>query len=62
MQRRKGASEMGEKLEIALRVTLDRAALARRLGRPVEKETAFFILGLVHAQLCSHYGDDCCTV
>lgn len=53
---------MGEKLEITLRITLDRAGLERRLGRPVDHDQAFFVLGMVYAQLSSRFGEEDCTV
>lgn len=53
---------MEDKLEITLRITLDRPGLERQLRRRVENDTAFFILGLVHAQLTSTFGDDHCQV
>lgn len=53
---------MHDKLEITLRITLDRPGLERQLKRPVETDTAFFVLGLVHAQLTSAFGDDYCRV
>lgn len=53
---------MADKLEITLRITLDRPGLERRLQRPVENDTAFFVLGLLHAQLTSYFGDEHCQV
>lgn len=53
---------MEDKLEITLRITLDRPGLEKQLRRRVENDTAFFILGLVHAQLTSTFGDDYCQV
>jgi hypothetical protein len=53
---------MGDKLEVTLRITLDRPGLERQLRRPVESDTAFFILGLVHAQLTSTFGEELCVV
>jgi hypothetical protein len=53
---------MEDKLEVTLRITLDRSGLERQLGRKVENDTAFFILGMVHAQLTSTFGDDHCAV
>lgn len=53
---------MDEKLEVTLRITLDRKGLEQQLGRKVENDTAFFILGMVHAQLTSTFGDDHCVV
>lgn len=53
---------MSDRLEITLRVTLDRDGAAEHLGRPIDKDTAFFVLGLVHAQLTSTFGDDHCVV
>lgn len=53
---------MGEKLEITLRITLDRPGLEKEWKRPVENDTAFYVLGLVHAQLTSIFGDEHCTV
>lgn len=51
-----------EKLEVTLRITLDRTGVRRRRKQPVESDTAFFILGMVHALLTSKYGDEHCTV
>lgn len=51
-----------EKLEISLRIKLDRAGVRKRLKETVESDTAFFILGMVHALLTSKYGDEHCTV
>lgn len=51
-----------ERLELTLRITLDRAGVRRRLKEPVESDTAFFILGMVHALLTSKYGGEHCTV
>jgi hypothetical protein len=53
---------VADKLEITLRITLDRLGLEQRLGRTVENDTAFFVLGLVYAQLTGHFGDDHCNV
>lgn len=53
---------MDGKVEIMLRVTLDRAGLGQRLQRPIESDFAFFVLGLVHAQLTSQFGDEHCLV
>lgn len=53
---------MADKLEITLRITLDRKGLERQTGRAIENDTAFFVLGLVHAQLTSTFGDDHCMV
>jgi hypothetical protein len=53
---------MEDKLEITLRITLDRSSLERRLRQPVANEKAFFVLGLVNAQLTSTFGNDCCHV
>jgi len=53
---------MGDKLEITLRITLDRPGVERHLGRSIENDTAFFVLGLVHAQLTGTFGDDHCFV
>lgn len=53
---------MSEKLELTLTVSLDRTGLEQKLNHPVEKETAFFILGLVGAQLTSRFGEDYCAV
>lgn len=53
---------MGEKLEIALRITLNRAGVERRLRRPVGADHAFFVLGMVYAQLSSRFGEEDCTV
>lgn len=32
------------------------------MKEPVDSDTAFFILGMVHALLTSKYGDEACTV
>lgn len=53
---------MGDKLEMVLRVTLDRPGLERKLERKVENDTAFFVLGMVHAQLTGAFGDEHCEV
>jgi hypothetical protein len=53
---------VSEKLEITLTVSIDRTGLERKLKHPVEKETAFFILGLVGAQLASRFGEEYCSV
>lgn len=53
---------MHEKVEINLRITLDRSGLQRRLGRAIENDFAFYVLGLVHAQLSSQFGDEACLV
>ena len=53
---------MADKLEITLRITLDRAGLEKRLRHPLENDKAFFVLGLVHAQLTSTFGDEHCHV
>lgn len=53
---------MADHLEITLRITLDRSGLERKLNRSVENDTAFFVLGLVHAQLSSTFGDEYCQV
>ncbi|MGE5674028.1 MAG: hypothetical protein ACM3XM_09070 [Mycobacterium leprae] len=53
---------MSDKLEITLRIALDRSGLAERLDGPVDNDTAFFILGLVHAQLTAMFGDENCMV
>lgn len=53
---------MDDKLEVTLRITLDRPGIERRLGRKVENDTAFFVLGLVHAQLTATFGDEHCVV
>ncbi len=53
---------MDQRLELTLRVTLDRAGVRKRLKKPVESDTAFFILGMVHALLTSKYGVEHCTV
>ncbi len=53
---------MGDRLEITLRITLDRPGLEKLWKRAVENDTAFYVLGLVHAQLTSTFGDDTCTV
>lgn len=53
---------MEERAEINLRIRLDRAGLQRRLGRPVESDFAFYVLGLVHAQLTSKFSDEHCQV
>jgi hypothetical protein len=51
-----------DKLEITLRITLDRSGLEKRLRHPLENDKAFFVLGLVHAQLTTTFGDDNCQV
>ncbi|MFZ5813908.1 MAG: hypothetical protein ACOY93_01215 [Bacillota bacterium] len=51
-----------DRLEVTLRIRLDRAGVRRRLKEAVESDTAFFILGMVHALLTSKYGDEHCTV
>lgn len=53
---------MDDKLEITLRITLDRPGLERQLRRKVENDTAFYVLGMLHAQLTSTFGDDHCLV
>lgn len=53
---------MDDKLEITLRITLNRSDLERQFRRKVENDTAFYILGMVHAQLSSTFGDDHCAV
>lgn len=53
---------MEDKLEITLRITLDRPGLEKRLRHPLENDKAFFILGLVHAQLTSSFGNEHCRV
>lgn len=53
---------MDGKVEINLRITLDRSGLARRLGRSIDNDFAFYVLGLVHAQLSSQFGDEACLV
>ncbi len=53
---------MNEKLEITLRITLDRTGLRRRLGWPMESDTAFFVLGRVYAELTGLFGDEHCRV
>lgn len=53
---------MDDKLEITLRITLNRPGLEQQLRRKIENDTAFFILGLVHAQLTSRFGDEHCVV
>lgn len=53
---------MSDKLEITLRIALDRSGLAKRLKRAVEDEDAFFVLGLVNAQLTSTFGEEHCQV
>lgn len=58
----KGAAPVAEKLEITLTVSIDREGLERKLNHPVEKETAFFILGLVGAQMSSRFGEEYCSV
>jgi hypothetical protein len=51
-----------ERLEVTLSITIDRAGLERKLNHPIEKETAFFILGMVNAQLSSRFGEEFCHV
>ncbi|HYF91127.1 MAG TPA: hypothetical protein VD969_02655 [Symbiobacteriaceae bacterium] len=53
---------MDDKLEITLRITLNRPGLERQFQRKVENDTAFYILGMIHAQLSSTFGDDHCLV
>lgn len=53
---------MEDTLELTLKVTLDRHGLKRHLRREVDKDIAFFILGLVNAQLTSTFGEQNCTV
>ncbi|HEY3368703.1 MAG TPA: hypothetical protein VGK74_26905 [Symbiobacteriaceae bacterium] len=53
---------MSDKLEITLRIALDRSGLAKRLKRPVEDEDVFFVLGLVNAQLAGTFGENHCLV
>jgi hypothetical protein len=53
---------MDDKLEITLRITLNRPGLEQQLKRRIENDTAFFVLGLVHAQLTSTFGDEHCVV
>lgn len=53
---------MGDKLEVTLRITLDRPGLERLWGRKVEEDTAFFILGLVHAQMTERFTEAFCQV
>lgn len=53
---------MDEKLEITLRITLDRSGLERERHVEVPKEIAFNILGRVHAQLTDEFGDEHCLV
>lgn len=53
---------MDDKLEITLRITLNRPGLERQLRRKVENDTAFYILGMLHAQLSSTFGDDHCLL
>jgi hypothetical protein len=58
----KEAAPVSEKLELTLTVSIDRTGLERKLNQPIEKETAFFILGMVGAQLASRFGEDYCAV
>jgi len=51
-----------DKLEITLRITLDRKGVEQESGRPLENNKAFFVLGLVHALLTDHFGDANCRV
>ncbi|HWI64631.1 MAG TPA: hypothetical protein VNT75_22625 [Symbiobacteriaceae bacterium] len=53
---------MDDKLEITLRITLDRSGLERQLGRKLENDTAFYVLGMLYAQLSSTFGDEHCLV
>lgn len=53
---------MDERVEVTFRVTLDRSGLQRRIGRPIENDFAFFVLGLVNAHLSKALGDDHCRV
>lgn len=49
-------------LEIQLRVTLDAEGAGQELGHPVDHGVAFFILGLVQAQLARAFGCRHCRV
>jgi len=53
---------MDDKLEITLRITLNRPGLERQLQRKVENDTAFYILGMIYAQLSNTFGDEHCLV
>lgn len=53
---------MDDKLEITLRITLNRPGLEQQLGRKVENDTAFYVLGMIYAQLSSTFGDEHCLV
>lgn len=53
---------MGDKLELTLRITLNRDGLRKHLGREVENDTAFYILGMVNAHLTGTFGDEHCQV
>lgn len=53
---------MGDKLELNLRITLDRNGLRQHLGREVENDVAFFVLGMVNAHLTSLLSDEHCQV
>lgn len=51
-----------DRMEVSLKIVLDRAGVGRRHEAPLESHSAFFILGLVHALLTDKYGDQNCTV
>jgi hypothetical protein len=51
-----------ERVEVRLRITLDRTGLGSRLRRPIENDFAFFVLGLVYGQLAAQFGDENCRV
>lgn len=53
---------MRDKLEVTLKITLDRPELEQKLRRTLENDTAFFILGMVYKQLTSTFGDEHCVV
>lgn len=53
---------MGDELELTLKVTLNRKGLKEHLRREVEADFAFFVLGLVNAQLTETLGERNCTV
>lgn len=53
---------MRDKLEVTLKITLDRPELEQKLRRSLDNDTAFYILGLLHAQLTSTFGDEHCRV
>lgn len=55
----RGTPTVEEKLEVTLRIVLDRPGIERTRQRPLEKEVAFNILGRVYAQLSDEFGEFC---